>query len=354
MSDPRQVPRRVLVIDDNRAIHDDFRKTLAPSDDGAEARRPRGRPLRRRTRRLARGDALRRGLRRPGARRRGDGARGHRGGEALLRGLRRHAHAAGVGRGHHHQAPLGAGPRAAVRDLHGVLRPLVGGHPPRARGERPLPAAAQALRRGGGVPAGLRALGEVAPRAARAPQARAAAEHGRRADAGPRRERGALRPRVEQRERRALGLEPLHRRGLLRPALEHATRTRRRRAHRGDPRALGGAGSPRRPPALPRRDAAPRGRRRRPRRGGVSRAPRRRAAPVDALPGRAPAARATAGRCAPPARRPTSPTARSPRRSSASRPSTTPSRGCPTARRSPGCWRARWRGAGPAPTSASP
>ncbi len=32
MSDPRQVPRRVLVIDDNRAIHDDFRKTLAPSD----------------------------------------------------------------------------------------------------------------------------------------------------------------------------------------------------------------------------------------------------------------------------------------------------------------------------------
>ena len=36
MSAPQQAPRRVLVIDDNRAIHDDFRKTLAPGDDAAE------------------------------------------------------------------------------------------------------------------------------------------------------------------------------------------------------------------------------------------------------------------------------------------------------------------------------
>ncbi|MFO0627507.1 MAG: EAL domain-containing protein [Polyangiales bacterium] len=33
MSDPGQTPRRVLVIDDNRAIHDDFRKTLAPTEE---------------------------------------------------------------------------------------------------------------------------------------------------------------------------------------------------------------------------------------------------------------------------------------------------------------------------------
>lgn len=35
MSDPQHGPRRVIVIDDNRAIHDDFRKTLAPCNDDA-------------------------------------------------------------------------------------------------------------------------------------------------------------------------------------------------------------------------------------------------------------------------------------------------------------------------------
>ena len=122
MPKPQAAAHRILLIDDNASIHGDFRKVLGATPRAR--RRPRSRCWRRtcsamRTRVVA--PELRDRFRVSRTGRRGDGAPG-RGRVALCHGVRRHAHAAGLGRPEDHRAPVGGGSGRAGGHLLGAHR----------------------------------------------------------------------------------------------------------------------------------------------------------------------------------------------------------------------------------------
>ena len=135
---------RILVIDDNEAIHEDYRKILSGHEDGkmsaaeaalfGEPQPASGRP----TFRRRFGDAgTRRGGMRPGSARRGS---------SVLGRLCRHAHAARLGRARDHRTPVGTGPGNPGRRVLRVRRLRLAGAPEPARALRQAHRRQEALR----------------------------------------------------------------------------------------------------------------------------------------------------------------------------------------------------------------
>ena len=151
-----QANRRILVIDDNRAIHEDFKKILAD--------RTRSDALDARQRRCSVTPSLPNNPFVPGliwispAR---DRRVTHCSSKpskrtAICPGVRGHANAARLGRRADHRETLGSGPGSANRHLHRLLRLFLGRHSEKIRVGRPPPYPQEAIRHRGGLPVGLR------------------------------------------------------------------------------------------------------------------------------------------------------------------------------------------------------
>jgi CheY-like chemotaxis protein len=153
MSDPKN--RHVLIVDDNPEIHEDFRKVLGGRAQDAVLEQMEAAFF-------GQAAAAVEGYELDSA---------HQGEEALAKVRAR------MERGEHYALAFVDMRMPPGWEL------LVGGDPGAPGAERPAAHPQEAVRHRGGVPARLRADGEMAPGPPGAPQARAAAQHGRRADA---------------------------------------------------------------------------------------------------------------------------------------------------------------------------
>ena len=199
MSDSNAAPRliepnrRILIVDDNRSIHEDFRKILGGArratatsstrstrSCSAPRRRSAGRGLRARLGVSGRGGPARRSdARAPKA-------------AAVRAVVRRRAHAAGARRHPDDGAPAARGPGRRHRDLLGVLGSQLGGDDGGVRQDGPRADPEEAVRHRRGAAARARAAAPLGARAARGAEGRGHDGRHRCADArAARRERGA-------------------------------------------------------------------------------------------------------------------------------------------------------------------
>ena len=181
MSDPETI--RVLVIDDQESIHEDFRK-IVRSEDATT------RPSTRRRRRCS---ATWPSSSEPAEKFEIDSAHQGEEGLAMVRagaarqpplpaGVRRRPHAAGLGRRRNHPTHLAGGPGNPHRALHGLLRPHLGGNRRPARTDRPPPDPEEAVRQHRSPPNGAGADQALASGPPGGNDAKPAGTEGRRAD----------------------------------------------------------------------------------------------------------------------------------------------------------------------------